>query len=481
MNATLLRELEQLLGPRGVLARPEDLMLYENDGSVEEGRPDCIVFPRNKHDVVEIVKLAVKHQTPLVGRGAGTGLSGGALARRGGIVVTFSRMNHVLRVDEENLRAVVEPGVVNLDLTRAVEHLGLYFAPDPSSQRACTIGGNVSENSGGPHTLAYGVTSNHVTGLELVLPDARVVRVGGETLEAPGYALTRLVVGSEGTFALVTEVTVRLLRAPEDVRTLLAIYERVEDATNTVVELTARGITPAACEMLDGWTLRAVEDYVHAGFPLDSAAVLLIEIEGLREAVEAQAAEVQEVCSLCRAREVRRARDARERDLLWKGRKNAFGAIGRLSPSYYVLDGVIPRTKLTATLRHIEEVSKRYGFAIGNVFHAGDGNLHPLILFDQRDPEQLRRVVEAAGEIIQFCVQVGGTLTGEHGVGMEKSELMPLMFSDADLELMRGVRAVFNPTGLLNPDKIIPLGKSCGELRVQPLAGAPAPASHPSA
>ena len=475
MNATLLRELQQVLGPKGVLARPEDLMLYENDGSVEEGRPDCIVFPRRKEDVVEIVKLAVRHETPLVGRGAGTGLSGGALARRGGIVVTFSRMNHVLEVDPENLRAVVEPGVVNLDLTRAVESHGLYFAPDPSSQKACTIGGNVSENSGGPHTLAHGVTSNHVTGLELVLPDGQVVRVGGRTIETPGYALTRLVVGSEGTFALVTEVTVRLLRAPEDVRTLLAIYDRVEDATNSVVELTARGITPAACEMLDDWMLRAVEDYVHAGFPVDSAAVLLIEVEGLREAVEAQAAEIEDVCRLSGAREVRRAKDARERDLLWKGRKNAFGAIGRISPSYYVLDGVIPRTKLTATLRHIADVGKRYGFPIGNVFHAGDGNLHPLILFDARDRTQLQRVVAAGGEIIQFCVEAGGTLTGEHGVGMEKNELMPLMFSDADLDLMRGVRAVFNPAGRLNPDKIFPLGKGCGELRVHPLPGSPVP------
>jgi glycolate oxidase len=477
MNATLLRELQQLLGPKAVLARPEDLMLYENDGSVEEGRPDCIVFPRCKEDVVEIVKLAARHETPLVGRGAGTGLSGGALARRGGMVVTFSRMNRVLEVDPENLRAVVEPGVVNLDLTRAVESHGLYFAPDPSSQKACTIGGNVSENSGGPHTLAHGVTSNHVTGLELVLPDGQIVRVGGRTMETPGYALTRLVVGSEGTFALVTEVTVRLLRAPEDVRTLLAIYDRVEDATNSVVAMTARGITPAACEMLDDWMLRAVEDYVHAGFPVDSAAVLLIEVEGLREAAEAQAAEIEDVCRGSGAREVRRAKDARERDLLWKGRKNAFGAIGRISPSYYVMDGVIPRTKLTATLRHIADVGKRYGFPIGNVFHAGDGNLHPLILFDARDRSQLERVIAAGREIIQFCVEAGGTLTGEHGVGMEKNELMPLMFSDADLDLMRGVRAVFNPAGRLNPDKLFPLGKGCGELRVHPLPGSPVPSA----
>jgi glycolate oxidase len=469
MNATLARELEQLLGPQGVLVCPEDLLLYEYDGSVEQARPDCIVFPRRKEDVVGIVKMAARYETPLVGRGAGTGLSGGALARRGGIVVTFSRMNHILEVDSENLRAVVEPGVVNLDLTRAVESQGLFFAPDPSSQRACTIGGNVSENSGGPHTLAYGVTSNHVTGLELVLPDGEVVRVGGRTVETPGYDLTGLAVGSEGTLALVTEITVRLLRAPEDVRTLLAVYNTIEQATNSVAELTARGITPAACEMLDGWMLRAVEDYVHAGFPRDSAGVLLIEVEGLREAVEAQAAEIDEVCRQSGAREVRRARDARERELLWKGRKNAFGAVGRLSPSYYVMDGVIPRTKLTATLQRIEEIGKRYGFPIGNVFHAGDGNLHPLILFDQRDRSQLERVTAAAHEIIQFCVEMGGTLTGEHGVGMEKNELMPLMFSEADLDLMRSVRAVFNPAGRLNPDKVFPVSKGCGELRVQPM------------
>jgi glycolate dehydrogenase FAD-linked subunit len=363
----------------------------------------------------------------------------------------------------------VEPGVVNLDLSRAVETDGLYFAPDPSSQKACTIGGNVSENSGGPHTLAYGVTTNHVTGLELVLPEGEVVRVGGKTAETPGYDLTGLVVGSEGTFALVTEIIVKLSRLPEEVRTLLAVYDAVEGATESVVEITARGITPAACEMLDGWTLRAVEAYVHAGFPLDSAAVLLIEVEGVREGVEAQAGEIAEVCRLHGAREVRRACDARERELLWKGRKNAFGAAGRLAPSYYVLDGVIPRTKLTLMLRRIAEIAARYELEIGNVFHAGDGNLHPLILFDHRDPAQFERTVAAAGEIIRHCVEMGGTLTGEHGVGMEKNELMSLMFTEADLELMRSVRAVFNPSGRLNPDKVLPLGKGCKETRVRPM------------
>jgi glycolate oxidase len=467
MNSHLIRDLEHLLGPAGVLSKAEDLLLYEYDGSVEEARPDCVVFPRTKRDVVEIVRLANRHNVSLVGRGAGTGLSGGALARRGGIVVAFPRMNHILEVDTVNQRAVVEPGVVNLDLSRAVEKYGLYFAPDPSSQKACTIGGNVAENSGGPHTLAYGVTSNHVTGLELVLPDGEVVRVGGRTIESPGYDLTGLIVGSEGTFGLVTEITVRLSRVAEDVRTLLAIFDNVEDATDSVVDFTSRGITPAACEMLDSCMLRAVEDYVHAGFPTDAAGVLLIEVEGVREAAEAQAAEVAEVCAQHHARETRRAMDARERMLLWKGRKEAFGAIGRLSPSYYVLDGVIPRTKLTLTLQKIEEIAQRYNFTIGNVFHAGDGNLHPLILFNQRDPAQLAGARAAAEEIIRFCVEMGGALTGEHGVGMEKNELMPLMYSDADLDLMRRVRAAFNPEGRLNPDKVLPLGKGCGETRLR--------------
>jgi len=469
MDKKLVRELEEALGKDAVLWKTEDLMLYEYDGSVEQARPEYVVFPRSTRDVVQIMLLANRFQVPLVGRGAGTGLSGGALARHGGILLVFSRMNRILELDFENQRAVVQPGVVNLDLTRAVEHAGLYFAPDPSSQKACTIGGNVAENAGGPHTLAYGVTANHVTGLELVLPEGDVVRIGGKVTDSPGYDLTGLLVGSEGTLAIVTEVTVKLTRLPEAVKTLLAVYDAVDDATETVAEMTARGITPAACEMLDGWMLRAVEDFVHAGFPTDSAAVLLIEVEGLREGVEAQADEISEVCRLHHAREVRVARDARERDLLWKGRKNAFGAIGRLSPTYYVQDGVIPRTKLPATLRRIDEIGKTYGFRIGNIFHAGDGNLHPIILFDARDKEQFDRAVAASNEIMKFCVEMGGALTGEHGVGMEKNELMPLMFSEADLNLMRRVRDCFNPAGLLNPGKIFPFGKGCGEIRARPL------------
>src|SRR5579863_471007 len=384
MNQRLLNELEQFLRKDAVLSRPEDLLLYEYDGSVEIARPQCIVFPRTAADVVRIVALANHHKTPIVGRGAGTGLSGGALARHGGIIVSFARMNQILEIDAENQRAVVQPGVVNADLNAAAALAGLHFAPDPSSQKACTIGGNVSENAGGPHTLAYGVTTNHVLGLEMVMPTGELVRIGGKSPDAPGYDLCGLFVGSEGTLALVTEVTVRLTRLPEAVKTLLAIYDRVDGATETLVEITARGITPAACEMLDGWTLRAVEAWVHAGFPLDSAAVLLIEVDGMREAAEEHALQITEVCKQCGAREVRVARDAKERDLLWKGRKNAFGAVGRLSPTYYVQDGVIPRTKLPQTLREIDRIGKENGFEIGNIFHAGDGNLHPIILFDAR-------------------------------------------------------------------------------------------------
>lgn len=475
MDPALIRELKSLLGPANVLSQKEDLMLYEFDGSVEKARPEVVVFPHTAEDVSRIVKLANKFQVPVVGRGAGTGLSGGALARGGGVMIVFARMNRILELDLENRRAVVQPGVVNLDITRAVEHAGLYFAPDPSSQKSATIGGNVSENSGGPHTLAYGLTTNHVTSLELVLPDGEIVRVGSRHGDTHGYDLCGLFVGSEGTLALVTEITVKLSRKAELVKTLLAVFDTVGDASRTVAEITARGITPAACEMLDGWTLSAVEDYIHAGYPRDSAAVLLLEVEGLREAAETQAASIADICSANHAREVRTARDERERDLLWKGRRNAFGALGRLAPSNYVLDGVIPRTKLPEALEKIQEIGRQRGFHIGNIFHAGDGNLHPIVLFDPRDNEQFARAIAASEDIIRMCVSLGGALTGEHGVGMEKNEMMPLLFSDADFDLMRRIHDAFNPDSSLNPGKIFPLSKGCGEIRVRKSAQTTAP------
>src|SRR5258707_8602568 len=467
MNAAITSELQSLVGPRNVLSSAEDLAMYEYDGSVDRARPEIVVFPSSTAEVVRLVKLAVKHDIPIVGRGAGTGLSGGALARGGGIMIAFGRMNRILEIDFENRRAVVQPGLVNFDLTRAVEHAGLYFAPDPSSQKSCTIGGNVSENSGGPHTLAYGVTTNHVTGLELVLPDGEIKRIGGKLSDSLGYDLCGLLVGSEGTLALVTEITAKLSKKPEAVKTLLAVFETVDDASESVTEMTARAITPAACEMMDGWTLCAVEDYVHAGFPRDCGAILLIEIEGIREAVTGQGTAIEEVCQAHGAREVRTAKDDKERELLWKGRKTAFGALGRLAPSNYVLDAVIPRSKLPQALRRVLQIGKESGLQIGNIFHAGDGNLHPLVLFDPRDRSQFERAVNAAEDIVRYCVGIGGSLTGEHCVGMEKSELMTLIFSDSDFALMRRVHSQFNPTGLLNPGKVFPMGKGCGETRIR--------------
>ena len=467
----LAKELAGVVGEDGVLWRPEDLMLYEYDALSSERQPDVVVFPRTTEHVVHAAKLATRENRPLVARGAGTGLSGGSVATEGGILLVFSRMKEILEIDIENERARVQPGVVNLDLSLAVADQGYYFAPDPSSQKACTIGGNVAENSGGPHTLAYGVTTNHVLALEVVLPNGDVIHTGAGHWDRPGYDLTGLFVGSEGTLGIVTEATVRLSRKPEAVKTLLAIYDEVADATRTVAAITARGITPAALEMMDGFTLRAVEQASHAGYPMNCAAVLLIEVEGLREAVEEHAEEIEEVCRENNAREVRRAKSAEERELLWKGRKQAFGAMGRISPNFYVQDGVIPRTRLPEMLEFIGGIEKKYDLHIGNIFHAGDGNLHPLILYDARDRSQTARVLQAAREIILQCVAMGGSITGEHGVGLEKSDLMPLIFSADDLELMARTKRACNPLGRLNPGKVLPTGKMCGELRGGPIPG----------
>lgn len=470
-SSALADHLRKIAGRDAVLDRPEDLMLYEYDAGVRKSTPTAVVFPQTTEQVARIVKLAASLKVPIVPRGAGTGLSGGAIAIEHGIVLGFSRMNRVLEVDAENMRAVVQPGVVNQTLSDTVAHLGLYFAPDPSSQKACTIGGNVAENSGGPHTLMYGVTVNHVTGLEVVLPDGKVVQFGGKAAESCGYDLTGFFVGSEGTLGITTAITVKLLRRPEKVATLLGIFDTIDDGARTVAAITAEGITPAALEMLDGWTLKTVEAFCHAGYPLDAGAVLLIELDGLSELVEEQAEAVRQLCLEQRAREVRRAKDETERVLLWKGRKNAFAALGRVSPSYYSQDGVVPRTQIPAVLEFIGGVSQRYGLRIGNIFHAGDGNLHPLILFDARYPEQLQMVQEASREILQFCISAGGSITGEHGVGIEKRDLMPLLFSDDDLDVMMSLRNAFNPDSLLNPAKVFPTTRMCAETR--------GPAKHP--
>ena len=467
MQQTRASELADIVGKDAVLTAPEDRMLYEYDGSVERATPDAIVFPSTTEEVARLVLWANEREMPIVPRGAGTGLSGGAIAVEGGLMMGFSRMKKIVEIDIENQRAVVQPGVVNLDLSQTAAPSGYYYAPDPSSQKACTLGGNVAENAGGPHTLAYGVTTNHVLGLEVVLPSGEIIHTGGRVLDCPGYDLTGLFVGSEGTLGIVTEIIVRLMRLPEAVKTLLAIYDTVDAAAETVAEITERGITPAALEMMDQVTLIAVEDATHAGYPRDAAAVLLIEVEGLREQVEVQVEQITQVCRRA-ARSVRVAQSESERQKLWAGRKNAFGALGRIAPSFYVQDGVIPRTRIAETLRFIHSVSERFGLKIANVFHAGDGNLHPNILYDARDREQNRRVVEAGAEILTFCISLGGSLTGEHGIGMEKNELMPLLFSEEDLTVMGKLKSVFNPAGRFNPSKLFPTTKGCGEIRIPP-------------
>src|SRR3954463_11751809 len=468
LDPKVQRAIESLLGKQGILIDPVDRKLYEYDGGVHMSIPDVVAFPRTTEEVVGLVKLANKFGISIVGRGAGTGLSGGAIAIAGGMMIAFARMNRILEIDIENERAVVQPGVVNLEITLAVEGSGYFYAPDPSSQRACTIGGNVAENAGGPHTLAYGVTTNHVVSLEAVLPDGSVIELGGKELDVPGYDLVGLLTGSEGTMALVTKIGVRLTRQPESVKTLLAIYDSVAQAGNTVGALTAEGIIPVALEMLDGPMLRMVEAATHAGYPMDAAAVLLIEVEGLTETVEEQAQAIREVCRASGAREVRTAQSAEERDLLWKGRKNAFGAIGRVSPTYYVQDGVVPRTKIAETLSAIYAIGEKYHLEISNVFHAGDGNMHPIIPFNPRKEGDLERAQAAGEEILKFCISVGGSITGEHGVGIEKAELMPYLFPEETLDMIRSFKKLFDEKCRLNPGKVLPTGKGCLEIRQSP-------------
>ncbi|MBZ5630972.1 MAG: FAD-binding protein [Acidobacteriia bacterium] len=465
-RSRISEELREIAGAEAVLDGAEDLMLYEYDAGLSTGTPQWVVFPETTKQVSRIAQLASRMNVPLVPRGAGTGLSGGSIPRAGGIVLVFSRMTKILEIDAANRRAVVQPGVVNADLSAVVARHGLFFAPDPASQKASTIGGNVAENSGGPHTLAHGVTVNHITGLEVVLPDGGVVQMGGKAADSCGYDLTGLFVGTEGTVGIVTAITVKLTKVAEAVETLLAIFHTIDDAANAVASITAGGITPVALEMLDGKTLRCVEEATHAGYPMDSGAVLLIELEGLREAVTEQAEAVRAVCERHNAREMRRAANEQERQLLWKGRKTAFAALGRLAPAYYTQDGVVPRSHIAKVLRYIETVAQKCNLQIGNIFHAGDGNMHPCILFDMRDPDQVKRTHEAGRMILTYCVDCGGTITGEHGVGMEKNELMPLLFSEDDLEVMKWVHDAFNPKSVLNPQKLFPTPRSCRETNV---------------
>ena len=462
-----MRGLIALLGPAKVLGAHEDLLLYEYDGAVDTATPDAVVLPESTADVAALARFCHEHAVPIVPRGAGTGLSGGAIAVEGGVVVSFARMARILEIDVPNLRAVVQPGVINLHLSTAVAPQGLYFVPDPSSQKACTLGGNVAENSGGPHTLAYGVTTNHVTGIEIVLSDGTVVRLGGKSVEDEGYDLVGAFVGSEGTLGLVTEITVKLTPLPEDRRTLMAAFPTMDEASETVSAIIAAGIVPSAMEMMDQLAIQAVEASVHAGYPLDAGGILLLEVDGPRDGLDDARERIEKICHDHLASEVRVATSALERDRLWAGRKGAFAAMGRLSPDYYVQDGVIPRTRLPDILRLVKEAGVRHRLRVANVFHAGDGNLHPLILFDSRlGPDELERAKAAGLEILTACVEAGGSITGEHGVGMEKNCFMPLQFTADDLATMGRVKTAFDPHGLSNPGKIFPTPGRCREFQL---------------
>ncbi len=464
----LVRALRQITGDRYVLVEKEDVIVYEQDGSIFQVMPEIVVLPANVEEVAAVVKAAKIANVPIVPRGSGTGLAGGAVPAEGGIILSLTRLNRILKIDLENRIAVVEPGVINVDVTKAVAKDGFFYAPDPSSQAACSIGGNVANNSGGPHTLAYGVTTNHVLGLEVVLDDGAIVWLGGEVPDMPGYDLCGVFVGSEGTLGIVTKVVVRLMRTRESVRTLLAIFDQMDYATQTVVDITGAGIIPAALEIMDRTTIEAVERGAPVGFPLDAEAVLIVEIEGLSEHTERAIKLAREICERDGAREVKLAADEAERQRLWKGRKGAFGAMGVLAPNYYVQDGVVPRSKLPEMMRRVAAISKEFNLRIANVFHAGDGNLHPNVLFDMRSPGEFDRVVEAGAATLRACIDLGGSITGEHGVGLEKKAYIGLLFSDADLDAMTRVRRALDPDSRFNPAKLFPTPASCGEVRLQP-------------
>ncbi|MEM7411261.1 MAG: FAD-linked oxidase C-terminal domain-containing protein [Myxococcota bacterium] len=464
-RSALIPALEAVVGRERCLSTPEELLVYECDGLTSHvATPTAVVFPETTEEVQALVRACRTAGVPFVPRGAGTGLSGGALASDDAVVVECSRMQAIRHIDVENRIAVVEPGVVNADLSVAAKPHGLFYAPDPSSQLACTLGGNVAENSGGPHTLKYGTTTDHVLALELVLPDGACITLGDASGLAPGFDWVGAVVGSEGTLGIVTAMTVRLEPIPERVETLLAIFDDVVSACRAVGRIIESGLVPAALEIVDQRTIRAVEDSVYAaGLPRDAGAILIVELDGPDVALDAQIAEVQTHCRADGAERVEVARDETERTQFWRARKGAFGAMGRLAPDLYVHDAVVPRTALPEVLAKVCEIGDRYGLTLSNVFHAGDGNLHPNISFDRRDPDEMARVIAAGEAILRTCVEAGGVITGEHGVGSEKSDYISLVFGEADLDAMQKLRSVFDPERVCNPGKIFPTTRFCAE------------------
>jgi glycolate oxidase len=464
MNEQILEEFERIAGPDAVLREPVQLMTYECDALPHlRETPAVVVIPRSASEVQQIVRACSRAQVPFVARGHGTGLSGGALPVPGGVVISLARLNRVLSVDIPNRLVTVEPGVTNLEITRQVAPFGYYYAPDPSSQQVCSIGGNVAENSGGAHCLKYGFTTHHVLAVEAVLPDGELIQVGSPLADLPGPDLLGVLIGSEGTLAIVTKVVVRILRRPEAVQTLLAAFDTISAGGEAVSEIIAAGIVPAAVEMMDALAIKAAEAAVRPNFP-PADTVLIVELDGPAAEVRELFATVEAICRRAGATTIEVAQTDEQRMRIWKGRKAAFAAMGRVSPNYYVQDGVVPRTKLPEVLGRIRKLEERSGLRIGNVFHAGDGNLHPLICYDEKVPGQSALAEEVAGEILTYCVEAGGSITGEHGVGADKKDYMPRMFSDDDLDVMQKLRDAVDPQHLCNPGKVLPTPRLCGEV-----------------
>ncbi|MCX7706446.1 MAG: FAD-binding protein, partial [Anaerolineae bacterium] len=452
-----LQELKALLSPGPVITNPIELMTYEQDASLDRGVPDAVVLPRTTAEVVKVVEWARRTGVPLIARGAGTGLSGGAVAEHGGVIVGFSRMNKLLEFDEAGRSVVAEPGLVNLVLDELAKSKGLYFPPDPASGRTATLGGNIAENAGGPHCFKYGVTTNYITGMEVVLADGKVVHFGGRALDYPEFDLVGLLTGSEGTLGLITQASARLLRNTLAVKTMMASFDSVEAAGRAVSAVIARGLVPATMEMMDQKIMRIIEDFAHAGLPVEAGAALIIEADGYPESVGPQIEEIAAILQAHEARSTRIAQSAEERDKIWYGRKSAAGAMARLAPAYYLVDGTVPRSKLAETLAAVNQLCEAEGLRVGYVFHAGDGNLHPFILIpDPKDKALLERVMRVGQAFMQFCADQGGSITGEHGVGSEKRQFMPLMYNADELAVMREIKETFDPQNILNPGKILP-------------------------
>ena len=463
VDAHILQELRSIVGERGLISSPEGLHTYECDGLTNfRVMPRAVLLPTSTEQVQAIVRLCHREKIPFVARGSGTGLSGGALPVENGLVISLARMNHIVEVDFLNARVIVEPGVINLDVTGRVQPQEYFYAPDPSSQSVCSIGGNVAENSGGAHCLKYGFTTTHVLGLEVVLPDGSLVHLGGKTLDTPGYDLAGVFVGSEGTLGIATKVILRIVKRPECIRTLLAAFPSTNEAGAAVSGIIAAGMLPAAIEMMDNLAIQAAEAAVHANYP-NCGGLLLVELDGPSAEVEALMTQVNEICLSNGAWEIRVAQSDSERALVWKGRKAAFAAMGRISPNYIVQDGVIPRTALPQVMSEIARLSQETGLRVANVFHAGDGNLHPLVLYDRRIPGQEKAAEALSFKILELCIAAGGSITGEHGVGEEKKKMMSKMFAEPDLDTMQRVRCAFDPLQLSNPTKVFPTTRLCGE------------------